>query len=402
MTVCRAESRREHYGAIRRWLTGVVVLGRNEMLRKGTAGSAFEERRVHRREEMSQSRGETSHPRRTRSGFWIQCVGILLLATPLPNCSRGDEPSSSAEPVELERVVYAGSAWYGHAPVWAGQRLGIFRKHGFQIDRRAFGGSADRINALIADNATFASLGEVAMLAAMASERRDFYWVGSQNIAPGNEGLVSVGVDSVEQLAGRKIALYQNTSVHLTVALLLRQAGLDIRRDVEVLNAPDSAVVDLVRSGEADAGAIWEPFFSDLRALPNARVLGTDQDTSIYHRYRTMTGPDVLCASRSWVDADPERAKRLFRAYFEAVEWAQAHPVQLTEIVLAEVRQPRAAVEAALHNFRWIGWNGQRAMLSNARMFGQAQEVSELLVELGRIRRVPSFRDWTVADWYWE
>ena len=302
----------------------------------------------------------------------------------------------------LEPVVYAGSAWYGHAPVWVGQRLGIFERHGFRVDKRAFGGSADRINALVAGNAQFASLGEVAMLSAMAADRRGFYWVGSHNIAPGNEGLVAIDLHSIADLAGKKIALYENTSVHLTTALLLREAGLDIRTDVEILNAPDSAVVDLVRSGEAAAGAIWEPFFSDLRNLPGAHVLGTDQDTEIYRKYRSMTGPDVLCASQSWVDADPDRAKRFFSAYFEAVQWCRDHPEELIEIVMAEVRQPRASVEAALRAFHWIGWEGQRVMLSDARLFGQAQAASELLIVLGRFREVPAYRDWTYAEWYWQ
>lgn len=309
---------------------------------------------------------------------------------------------SEPESAHLQPVVYAGSAWYGHAPVWVGQRLGIFAKHGFHVDRRAFGGSADRLNALVSDNAQFASVGEVAMLSAMAAERRDFYWIGSHNIAPGNEGLVAINIDSIAELAGKKIALYENTSVHLTVALLLRDAGLDIQRDVEILNGPDSAVVDLVRSGEAVAGAIWEPFYSDLRKLPGARVLGTDQDTAMYRKYKSMTGPDVLCASRKWVDANPTRARRFFRAYFEAVVWCRDHPEQLIEIVMDEVRQPRASVEAALQAFHWIDWQGQRAMLSEARLFGQAQEASQLLIELGRIRKQPKFRDWTYASWYWQ
>ncbi|MFQ5845623.1 MAG: ABC transporter substrate-binding protein, partial [Planctomycetota bacterium] len=238
------------------------------------------------------------------------------------------------------RIVYAGSAWYGHAPVWVGIRRGIFRKHGFEVQKEAFGGSADRINALEAGNAVFASLGEVAMLAAMARDRRGFYWVGCHNIASGNEGLVGVGVHSIGQLKGKKVALYQNTSIHLTIALLLKEAGLDIRRDVEVLNAQDSAVVDLVRRGDAAAGGMWEPFYTRLRNLPGARVLGTDQDTSVYRDFKMMTGPDVLCASKRWVDADPERARRFFRAYFEAVEWCNEHPEELVRIVLEVTRTP--------------------------------------------------------------
>ncbi|MHC4941237.1 MAG: ABC transporter substrate-binding protein [Planctomycetota bacterium] len=304
------------------------------------------------------------------------------------------------EGTEQAEIVYAGSAWYGHAPVWAGLRQGIFEKHGFKVRKEAFGGSADRISNLAADNAQFASLGEVAMLAAMARDNRDFYWIGCHNIAPGNEGLVAVGVDSIEGLKGKKIAIYENTSVHLTVALLLKQAGLDIRKDVEILNAQDSAVVDLVRNGDAVAGAMWEPFYTDLKGLDGAKLLGTDMDTSIYKQFKMMTGPDVLCASRKWVDADPERAKKFFRAYFEAVQWCADHPEELVQIVVDEVRKPEKEVRAALKNFKWNGWGAQKAMLSDQRMFGQAKAVSELLIELGRMDRVPAYREWTKVDWY--
>lgn len=303
---------------------------------------------------------------------------------------------------QQETIVYAGSKWYGHAPVWVGLRHGIFEKHGFKVRNEAFGSSADRISNLAADNAQFASLGEVAMLAAMARNNRDFYWIGCHNIAPGNEGLVAVGVDSIAELKGKKIVIQENTSVHVTVALLLKQAGLDIRKDVEILNAQDSAVVDLVRNGDAVAGAMWEPYYTDLRNLDGAKVLGADTDTSIYKRFRMMTGPDVLCASRKWVDADPERAKRFFRAYFEAVQWCADHPEELVEIVVAEARKPEASVRIALKNFKWNGWGAQKAMLSDPRMFGQAKAVSELLIELGRMESVPAYREWTKVDWYGE
>jgi len=303
---------------------------------------------------------------------------------------------------ERDEIVYAGSNWYGHAPVWVGLRKGIFEDHGFSVRKEAFGGSADRISNLAADNAQFASLGEVAMLAAMSRGNRDFYWIGCHNIAPGNEGLVAIGVDSVEELRGKAIAVDENSSVHITVALLLKQAGLDIAEDVEVKNASDSAVVDLVRNGDVVAGAIWEPYYSDLRNLPGAEVLGTDMDTFIYKRFKTMTGPDVLCASRAWVDADPERAERFFRAYFEAVQWCADHPEELVRIVMDEVRQPEEEVRAALKNFQWTSWSAQKVMMSDARMFGQAQAVSELLVEMGLIDSVPAFREWTKNDWYFE
>ena len=112
-----------------------------------------------------------------------------------------------ADPANLERVIYCESSWYGHAPVWVGIRKGIFEKHGFEVVPKAVGGSAKRIEHLEANTAQFASLGEVAMLRAMANDQKGFYWIGCQNIAPGNEGLVAIDISRIEDLRGKKIAL---------------------------------------------------------------------------------------------------------------------------------------------------------------------------------------------------
>lgn len=322
----------------------------------------------------------------------MRIAAVLLLCLLAPACG-GDE--------ESDTIIYAGSAWYGHAPVWVGIQKGIFAKHGFEVEERKFGSSADRINALEADNAQFASLGEVAMLTAMSRDRRGFYWIGCQNIAPGNEGLVAVGgISSIQDLKGKRIALQRITSIHLTIALLLEEAGLDITKDVTVLHATDSSVVDLVRRGDAEAGGIWEPFYSDLRDLEGATVLGTDKDTSIYKRYRTMSGPDVICASKKWIDADPARAKRFFQAYWEAVAWCKEHPEELLDLVVAHVQKDRKDVEVALGNFQWLTWDDQRTMLRKDRMFGQAQVASQLLKRLGQLEKIPAFRDWTRLEWF--
>ncbi len=323
---------------------------------------------------------------------------ITLLACGVGACGPKDapvEPTGGGGDSGLETVDYAGSNWFGHAPVWVGIEQGIFERAGFEVVAKALGGSSDRVTALETGNAQFASLGEVAMLGAMAEGRDGFYWIGNQDIAPGAEGLVAIGIDSIEGLRGKKIAVDLNSSVHITAYELLKGAGLEIGKDVEILNGEDMAVVDLVRSGEAQAGIIWEPFYSHLRALPGAVVLGTDEDTSIYKRFKTMTGPDMLCASKSWVDADEARARRLFTAYFEAVAWCKANPEGLIDLIVERLGEDREKVAPVLANFKWLDLADQRVAMSDAMLFGQAQVASEVLVEMGVLKSVPKFRGWT-------
>ncbi len=303
-----------------------------------------------------------------------------------------------APPAALERVVYAGSNWYGHAPAWVGIEKGMFAAAGFDVEASPFGSSPNRVTALENGNAQFASLGEVAMLEAMAEDRTDFYWIGNQDIAPGAEGLVAIGIERIEDLRGKTIAVNVNTSVHITVYELLKGAGLDLATDVEVLRGNDSAIVDLVRSGEAQAGIIWEPYYTKLREIPGAVVLGTDMDTSIYERFKTMTGPDMICASKEWVDADPARAKRLFRAYFEAVLWCRENPDALIALIAQHVNEDEAKVRPVLANFKWLTLEDQAVVMSDAMLFGQAQVASEILVRMGLAKKVPDFRKWTRPD----
>ncbi len=335
---------------------------------------------------------------RTWTSIALAVAGLLTVT-----CGNSDAPApgdgaTARDGATLTRVVYGNSNWYGHAPVWAGIRQGIFEKHGFEVEATPFGSSVKRIEALSNDNAQFASLGEVAMLAAMSRNNERFYWIGNQDIAPGNEGLVGVGVTSIEDLRGKRIAVNLNSSVHITTYELLHAAGLDIGKDVTIVKADDVHVVEILRSGDADAGCIWEPYYSQMKAIEGAVVLGTDKDTSIYKRFKTMTGPDVLCASRTWVDADPERARRLFAAYFESVTWCEEHPDELIDLITKRIDKPRDVVATAMGNFIWLDGADQRTVMSDAMLFGQAQYAAEVLEKMNVIESLPAYRNWTRLD----
>lgn len=308
--------------------------------------------------------------------------------------------SCGGEDAEDRRVVVVGSQWYGHCPAWIGIEKGIFAKAGFEVEWKPVANSVDRILALSSGDAQFASLGEIAMLTSMAAGNRSFYWVGNQDIAPGFEGIVArSGIETLADLKGRKVGVQFASSVDITARLLLRKAGLDPRKDVTLVNLQAPDVPTALRSGNIDAGVIWEPQFSQMKAVPGAKVLGLDTDTEIYGKFGTMTGPDVLIVSRSWADASRERAKRFIAAYFEAVARVKDHPAEAAAVAAVYTRQPVAVVEENLRRIVWNTAEDQARILSDEGMFGQAEYVARLLhEELGMISSVPAFREWVPAD----
>ncbi len=312
-------------------------------------------------------------------------------------CSCGQQEAGSQAANGLTPVVAVGSQWYAHTPVWVGIERGIFERHGFRIQWRYIGKSMDRLNAISSGEAHFASLGEIAMLSAMAQGNQRFYWVGTQDMAPGFEGLVAQpGISGFTQLKGRNIGLPFGSSVELTVRMLLAQNGLDPRRDVRLVNLEVGDVPAVFRAGNVDAAGIWEPGFSQLRDVPGATVLGMDTDTEVYHRFGTMTGPDVLIISRSWLDRNRESASRFMVAYFEALAWVSAHPEQAAELIQGRyIQQDLALIKDNLKKFVWYGAADQYQVMSDTGIFAQADYILDILFEqMQAIPEKPDFRQW--------
>ena len=329
-------------------------------------------------------------------GFWLGAAALALLLTA---CS--DDKSTSEQTDGTQQVVAVGSQWYGHIPVWVGIERAIFQHHGFEVEWRAIGKSMDRLNAISSGEAQFASLGEIAMLSAMAQGNTHFYWVGNQDIAPGFEGLVArPGIDGFEQLRGKRIGLPFGSSVELTARMLLRQHGLDPDRDVRLVNLELGDVPAVFRAGNVDAAAVWEPGFSQLKAVEGAKVLGMDTDTEVYQRFGTMTGPDVLVLSRDWVDADAARARRFMRAYFEALDWVKAHPEEAVALVAGRyIQQKPEVIRTNLDKFQWQDAAANQRVMSDRGIFAQADYILDILVnQMHALPQRPVFRDWVRTD----
>ncbi len=328
----------------------------------------------------------------------ILIVAAVVLAIGIAGCK--DEPLKH-ETESVHEVTAVGSQWYGHIPVWCGMEKGIFKKHGFAVKWQFIGKSMDRLNAISSGEAQFASIGEIAMLSAMAHGNKRFYWVGNQDIAPGFEGLVAVkGITSFEQLKGKKIGFPFGSSVDLTCRMLLKQNGLDPIKDVQLVNLEVGDVPAVFKAKNIAAALIWEPGFSQLKAVDGATVLGLDTDTEVFKKFGTMTGPDVLIIGKAWTDADPKRAADFMQAYFESLRWVKENTDDAVKIVAGKyIHQDIKLIQQNMAKFIWHDIDAQKRVMSDTGIFGQADYVIRILHEdMGVIPNKPDFMQWVNMD----
>ncbi|NLY56054.1 MAG: ABC transporter substrate-binding protein [Firmicutes bacterium] len=302
-----------------------------------------------------------------------------------------------------DKAIIVGSSWYGHAPAWVAIEKGYFAEAGFDAEYRFVADSADRLTAVSTGSALFGSIGELAMITAMALGNDRFYWVGSQDIAPGWEGIVAQEwIKSIKDLKGKRVAVQFGSSCDLTLYLLAKEHGLDSYRDMQLINMSYSEMYPAFVNGNIDAAVIWEPTFSLLQEVPGAHVLGKDSDTEIYRKFKSMTGPDVLVINKAFVDRNPEKAKAFMTAYFKGVQFVIDHPEEAAQIIKAKYI-PEQTVEQILEGLKGFIWltarDQHQQVMTDQGLFGQIEYVIKFMKDTAkRIYREPNYRNWVRLD----
>lgn len=197
------------------------------------------------------------------------------------------------------------------------------------------------LEALNAGAVDFGSVGDTPGVFALAGGA-DLKFVAvseSKNEAANTSEALIVKADSpiktVADLKGKKIGLARGSSAHYFTYKALKEAGLDITHDVEIvpLQPPDARPA--IESGSIDAWAIWEPFLSIALASGQFRVL----------RDRTGLGRSNgyhLTSAKVIRDPDKVRALRLLlSAIAETAAWANANVPTVIDLLSQELGIPK-------------------------------------------------------------
>jgi NitT/TauT family transport system substrate-binding protein len=126
----------------------------------------------------------------------------------------------------------------------------------------------------------------------------------------GGDAIVSRrGINSVQDLRGKKIAVAEMSPSHSFLIWLLEAGGLSIN-DVEIIpqmNAIDAA--EVFKGGRVDAAVVWSPDDEAcLRAVPGSKVLESTRSAS-------NIIADVFIAKRAFVDRNKDRMRQLYEGW---------------------------------------------------------------------------------------
>ena len=231
-----------------------------------------------------------------------------------------------------DTVRIAGSAWVGDAPTWVADRQGLFNRGRpddapiIEVDRH--GSGLEALMHLLAGEAQFALAATtptaMALIGALDGDdpaSSDLVVLGSVALSNQSHYVIAPsgnGIDSPQDLAGKRVGVMFGTSSHYGWSRFSGFHGLDVA-GVELIDTPVAAMAEALQREELDAAVIWQPWDLALREA-------LDDEVTILPMRMLYTANWLLLSSREFVATQPEVVKRVLGGYITAIDMIDAKP----------------------------------------------------------------------------
>jgi sulfonate transport system substrate-binding protein len=240
-----------------------------------------------------------------RKFFFAVCVAAVAVLISL-------NPSRAAEDARKLRLAYAG--WeIGTAVAYVGVDSGLFKKHGLDIEELPIRDTLSAgVQSLLGVDLLIGFGNPLAVLQPVA-HGADLTVIGS-HVSFDQYGMgVSSAIGGIKDLKGKKVGVSAlGARSDLIARVILRRAGLDPAKDVEMIAAGLAPARALALSKNLVQGV---PLSQDVAA--EAQKLGI----KIIEMKSVPVVTDLLITTRSFIKREEETVRRFMRGYAAAIQY---------------------------------------------------------------------------------
>lgn len=238
---------------------------------------------------------------------FVFLFGLFVAVSCTPNTG-----GSSGSAPTLGPVSIGFSAWPGWFPWQVAQDEGIFEQNNVQVDLTWFDGYLDSINALAAGqlDGNSQTLNDTLSIAAAGA---DVVIVLTNDNSTGNDQIiVREGINSIEDLRGKKVAAEEGTVDHFLLLLGLQKAGMT-QADIDFQPLETGAAAAAFVAGQLDAVGVFAPFTTQALERPGSKALFTSKE---------FPGAisDHLVVQRKLVEEQPDAVQALVNSWFSTLD----------------------------------------------------------------------------------
>ena len=238
---------------------------------------------------------------------------------------------------------------FGYIPDFNGTSLlaiaedqGLWAEHGIDATTSSFTNGPLQIQALGTGDLDFGYIGPGAFWLPASGQAKV---VALNTLGRADRVVAQPGIDSVEDLRGRTVAVPEGTSGDMILTLALQEAGMT-KEDVELVPMEPPAIVAALSSGQVDAAGFWYPALATVKKqVPDLVELAQNTDFE-----ETVAFPTAFVAGNDVVAEDPEKVDAVLKVLREAMAYRAEHMDEAIALTADFNDLPEADVEADAAN----------------------------------------------------
>ena len=191
-------------------------------------------------------------------------------------------------------------------------------------------------------------IGDVPSVAAVAAGQKNVF-IAAADGGPSYAMLVADDshIQNVADLKGKKIGLTIGSTAQNLAGKLLAKAGLDIKKDVEIINISTGDAQTVLLNHNVDAVVIWEPNVSRLDATDKIHILTHGGDIG-------FPGVNVVFARQDFVKQNPDIVKVYLQQYWRATKAYEKNPKEYAELLSKYFKLDPGLVAKAAGKYAYV------------------------------------------------
>jgi len=213
----------------------------------------------------------------------------------------------------------------------------------------------------------------------------------------GDAIVVRQGIDIINDLKGKKIAVAFGTPSHTFLIWLLNTAGISYN-DVTIVSVPSAIdAATTYKAQKVDAAVVWSPDDMDcVKNVIGTKILKNTKDTNII--------ADVFYVKREFLNSHQKELKALIEGWMIGASEINTNSVakqEATKILSLGLNQPESFCENAINNVRlttigdnknFFNVNGDYTGVKGEDLYTKMGQIYES-PEIGLAKNVPAWRN---------
>jgi NitT/TauT family transport system substrate-binding protein len=303
--------------------------------------------------------------------LWVVLLAVTAASGIFPRHALAQKVGTEAKP-----LVIAIGRFHGFLPAY--RVVDDLKARGIATKIIEFPSATERLEAVAAGYAHVSYAGLTASVL-LRARGKDVVVVASTN-EKGRALVSKPDIADVKGLRGKKIGVTFGSIEQMTLIAVLRQNGLDVSKDVNLINMPATDQPIALNSGSIDAYMGFEPWAAFGVKNFGAKVLSYPYDTS-------------LGAIDSGVETDEGFLKEysdlvnaVVVAHVKAVKYYRSNPDDIVKSGVANYKVPEEIMRESMKNVE----------LTYAIKPDQIKALAQFLIEMGFIKQEEYDRiDWS-------